>query len=97
MTSYVMLMRYTDRGVENIKKGPARLEESKKIFRTHGAELKQFYLVLGEYDGVILFDAPDDETAAKLSLAVCSLGNVRLETLRAFSEEEFKKLVSALP
>ena len=62
-----------------------------------GADIKQIYLVMGRYDVVIISEAPDDETAAKLALATGMQGNVQSETLRAFTEPEFKKIVAALP
>jgi TPR repeat protein len=54
-----------------------------------GAELKQFYLVTGQYDIVALVETPDDETMAELALSLCSKGNVHTETLRAFTEEDY--------
>ena len=62
-----------------------------------GAEIKATYLVLGRYDLVVIMEAPDDETAAKVSLAVGSQGNVKTETLRAFTEEEYRSIITALP
>jgi uncharacterized protein with GYD domain len=83
--------------MENIKQGPGRLEAAKQTFKAMGAELKQFYLVMGQYDMVVVGEAPDDETAAKLSLAIGSKGAIRTETMRAFTEEEYNKIVEALP
>lgn len=97
MPTYIILVSYTQKGVENIKESPARLDAAKKAFQAMGAELKQFYLVMGQYDAVIVSEGPDDETAAKLALALGSLGNVRTETLRAFTEDEYRKIVTALP
>jgi uncharacterized protein with GYD domain len=62
-----------------------------------GGEAKQFYVVMGRYDGVLVAEAPDDETAAKIVLALGSKGSARSETLRAFSEDEFRKIAGALP
>ena len=62
-----------------------------------GAELKEFYLVQGRYDMVIISEAPDDETVAKVSLAIGSGGAVRTETLRAYKENEYLKIIAALP
>jgi uncharacterized protein with GYD domain len=97
MPTYIIMVSYTQKGVENIKESPARLDAARKAFQAMGAELKQFYLVMGQYDAVIVSEGPDDETAAKLALAVGSLGNVRTETLRAFTEDEYRKIVAALP
>ena len=97
MPTYISLLRYTQQGVENIKQSPARLDAAKKLFRAHGAELKAWYLVLGQYDAVVISEGPDDETVAKLVLAVGSTGAIRTETLRAFTEDEYRKIIAALP
>ncbi len=97
MPSYVLLARFTKQGLERIEDGPARLEAARKSLEGLGGKLKQFYLTMGSYDAVIAIEAPDDETAAKFSIAAGSLGNVRLETLRAFDEDEYRKLVRELP
>jgi uncharacterized protein with GYD domain len=97
MNTYIILFRYTHQGVQNIKESPARIDAAKKAFESVGAHLKEWYLVFGQYDGVVIGEAPDDETAAKLLLAIGSLGNVRTECLRAFNEGEFRKIVAGLP
>jgi uncharacterized protein with GYD domain len=70
---------------------------AKQAFKAMGAELKQMYLVMGQYDLVIIGEVPDDETVAKLSLAIGSGGNIRTETFRAFTEDEYRKIIAALP
>ena len=97
MATYISLIKYTQQGIQNIKDSPARLDAAKKAFQSMGAEIKQFYLVMGQYDLAIVFDAPDDETVAKLMLATGSLGNVSTQTMRAFTEDEFRKIVAGLP
>jgi uncharacterized protein with GYD domain len=97
MARYIILCNYTQKGVENIKQSPVRLDAAKKAFQGMGGELKEFYLVLGRYDMVVVADVPDDETAAKLALAIGSGGALRSETLRAFTEDEYRKIISALP
>jgi len=97
MATYISLIKYTQQGIQNIKDSPARLDAAKKAFQGMGAEVKQFYLIMGQYDLVIIFEAPDDETAAKLVLATGSLGNVSTQTMRAFTEDEFRKIVAGLP
>ena len=61
-----------------------------------GAELKDFYLVAGQYDAVVIVEAPDDATAAKASIALASQGNIRIETLRAFTEAEYRDLLAGI-
>ncbi len=96
MPTYVSLLSYTDQGIRNIKESPARLDAAKKAFQAAGAELKQFYLMMGQYDILILAEAPDDETVGKVALSLGSLGNVRTQTFRAFPESEFRKLIASL-
>jgi uncharacterized protein with GYD domain len=96
MATYVTLLRYTEQGIRNVKDSPARIDAAKKMFQAAGAEMKAWYLTLGRYDAIVIGDAPNDETAAKLALALGALGNVRTETMRVFTESEFRKLVGSL-
>ena len=97
MATYISLIRYTQQGVENMKQSPARLDVAKQVFQAMGAELKGFYLVMGQYDAVVVSEGPDDETAVKLALAIGSAGAIRTETLRAFTEDEYRNIIAALP
>jgi uncharacterized protein with GYD domain len=97
MGTYITLIRFTHQGVTEVKDSRINLEQARQMFKAMGAELKAFYLTLGQYDGIAIAEAPDDETIAKLSLGISSQGGVRGETLRAFSEEEFYKMISSLP
>ena len=97
MITYITLMSYSQKGIENIKEGPARLDKAKELFKAMGAELKEYYLVMGRYDAVIVSEAPDDETVAKIALSIASTGAIRTETLRAYPEEDYRKIIAALP
>jgi len=97
MSTYVSLLRYTQQGIADVKNGPARLDAAKEAFRRAGAELKAFYLTMGQYDAVVILEAPDDVTAARLALSIGAQGNLRTETLRAYSEAEYRKLMTSLP
>ena len=97
MATYIALINYTQQGIQNIKESPARFDAAKKAIQSMGADIKQVFLTMGQYDLVIIAEAPDDETMAKFVLATGALGNVRTQTLRAFTEDEFRKLVAGLP
>ena len=97
MATYISLLNYTQKGAENIKESPARLDAAKKAFQSMGAELKQWYLVMGQYDAVVISEGPDDETVAKLLLVIGGQGNIRTQTFRAFNEDEYRKIIAALP
>ncbi len=97
MATYIALGRYTQQGIQNIREGPSRTNAARKNVQALGGEFKAFYIVMGQYDFITIIEAPDDETAAKFALATASEGNVRIETLRAFTEDEYQKIVASLP
>jgi len=97
MPTYVSLIRYTQKGVENMKESPARLDAAKELFKQMGGELKSYYLAMGRYDAVVISEGPDDETATKLALTIGSAGAIRTETFRVFTEEEYRKIIAELP
>ena len=96
MATYIMLVKYTEKGIETVKQSPARLDEAKKAFKAMGAQIKEFFLAMGRYDMVIILEAPDAETVAKCALDLGSKGNVKTETFRAFTEDEYRKIIGAL-
>ena len=96
MASYVILFHHTHQGIEHVKQSPDRVDTLKKMFSKHGAKIKDFYALLGQYDSLFIVEAPNDETVAKLSLYIAEQGNVRVETHRAFTEVEFRKLLSEI-
>ncbi len=97
MPTYITLLRYTQKGVENIKESPKRLDAAKQTFRFLGAEIKAFYFVTGQYDAVVISEAPDEETIVQAAVATASIGNVRTESFRAFTEDEYRKIIATLP
>jgi len=97
MATYITLLSFTQQGIENIKEGTSRLDKAKEAFKAMGAEIKEFYLATGRYDAIAVSEAPDDETVAELALAVGSAGAVRTETIRAWPEAEYRKIMAALP
>jgi uncharacterized protein with GYD domain len=97
MPTFITLVNYTQQGVENMKDSPARLDAAKQAFRAMGGELQAFYLAMGRYDAVVIAEAPDDETAALVALAIGAQGAVRTETLRVFTEDEYREIIANLP
>ena len=97
MPTYIVLYKLTDQGIRNIKEAPQRIEEGTKALEAAGGKVIGFYSVMGEYDYVGIGEAPNDETAIALALAIGSQGNVRTTTLKAFTKEEFAEIVKKLP
>jgi uncharacterized protein with GYD domain len=97
MPTYISFINFTQKGVETIKDGPKRVDAAKQAFRAAGAELKAFYLVMGQYDAIVISEAPNDEVVAKVALGTAAAGNVRTTTSRAFTEDEYRKIVASMP
>jgi len=97
METYVILGKYTEKGAANIKQGPARLEAARKAVEAAGGKWLGFYLTMGQYDYVLITQAPNAQVAASVLMATGAQGNVSTQTMRAFTEEEFKGLVASLP
>ncbi len=95
--NYIILFKLTAQGHQKIQEAPKRIIQAKKIFRDLGAEVNDFYVVMGQYDTVFIAQAPDDKTIARCVLALRSLGNVYSETLCAFTEEELKEMCLEWP
>jgi len=96
MATYITLCRWTAKGAENLKASPSRLDKVKEAARAAGGEMKAFYLTMGEYDLVIVWDFPNDKTCAKFALGVMAQGSVTSQTLKAFPESEYRELLGSL-
>lgn len=96
MPTYIVLLKWTSQGIGKVKESPKRLDAGRKAFKKLGAELKETYLTMGRYDLVCIIDAPDDETAARVMLQLGSQGNVQTETLRAFSEDQYRSIIGSI-
>ena len=97
MATYIGLYRWTEKGVSTAKDAPTRIEAAKKAAQALGGSVKGVYITMGQYDLVSIGEFPNDEAAAKFALSLGIQGNVSTQTLRAFTEEEFRKIVASLP
>jgi uncharacterized protein with GYD domain len=95
MTTYVVLANWTDQGARNVKDSPRRLDATKAALRELGGELKSFFLTMGEYDIVMIYEAPDDAIAARFTMQVGMLGNIRTRTLKAFPEAAYREIITS--
>jgi uncharacterized protein with GYD domain len=96
MPTYIAFLKWTPQGIQNVKQSPSRLDAARKGFEAAGAKMKDFYMVTGQHDMVAIIEAPDDATLAKAILATASQGSVTTETCRAFTEEEYRRIVGGL-
>jgi uncharacterized protein with GYD domain len=96
MATYVVLTNWTNEGARAAKETVARSEQVRQLARRLGGDVKQIYWTLGRYDLVAITEAPDDETAAAIGVAVAGSGAVRSETLRAFDADEMSAILAKL-
>ena len=97
MPKYISLVQLTSQGVENIKESPKRLDTFKQLCESMGAKVEGFYLTMGRCDMLVILDAPNSDTVAKIILTTASKGSVSTETMQAFSESEYRQIISELP
>jgi uncharacterized protein with GYD domain len=96
MPTYISLARWTDQGIRNIKEAPQRIDAFKKGVQAAGGKLTGFYVTMGKYDIVTIVDAPNDEAVANIVLSTESKGNVRIQTLKASTEDQFRTIVAKI-
>ncbi len=96
MATYITLLNFTDQGIKNVKESPERLNAFRAMAEKMGVSIKSVYYTVGNYDIVTVVEGPDDAVTAAL-LKVGSLGNVRSQTLRGFSPDEMKQMISKMP
>ena len=96
MATYVVLSSFTDQGVRTVKDTTKRAEGVRETARKMGIETKSLYWTIGAYDVVATFEAPDDASITALSLAIAAGGNVRTQTMRAFSKDEMGAVLAKL-
>ena len=96
MATFISLLSFTDQGVRNVKESPKRADAVKALAKKMGVTIKEVYWTLGHYDLVVVMEG-DDEAVTSTLLKIASLGNVRSETLRAFSAAEVGRIVGNIP
>jgi uncharacterized protein with GYD domain len=88
MPTYILLGKFTDQGIRNVKDTAKRAEAVRALAKKAKVTVKDMYWTLGKYDVVAILDAPDEATVAALGLGIGASGNVRMQTVRAFTEAE---------
>jgi uncharacterized protein with GYD domain len=96
MPHFVSLIRYTSQGITKIKESPSRLDAARKAAEKEGGKIQGWYLTMGHYDAVLISEFPSDEACAKFTLQAGALGNISTETMKAFSEADYRKICGSL-
>ena len=97
MPTYATLFRWTDQGIRAARDTVSRYEQARQGIEQGGGRLISFYWTQGTYDGLAILEWPDEETATAFLLALGMQGNVRTETLRAFTAEEMQRILQKVP
>jgi uncharacterized protein with GYD domain len=96
MVTYVVLAKFTDQGIRNAKESPKLAEAFKQLAKTFGVTVKDIFWTQGRYDIVTIVEGPDESSSMSLSLSLGALGNVRTESLRAFSAADMATIVGKM-
>jgi len=96
MPSYVMLANWTDQGARQVKESPRRVDAAKKMLQEMGGEFRSLYMTMGDYDLILIYEAPDDAVAARFTLLLGQMGAVRTTTLKAFPEAAYREIINSL-
>ncbi len=96
MPTYVLLANWTDQGIRGVKESPRRLDTAKKALKDMGGEFKSVFLTLGDYDLVVIYEAPDDAVAARFNLQLGMQGNIRTRTMKVFPEAAYREIITSL-
>jgi uncharacterized protein with GYD domain len=96
MPTYIALANWTDRGAQQVKESPKRVDLARKALSEMGGDFKTLYMTLGDYDLVFVYEAPDDAVAARFMLLLGQLGTVRTRTLKAFPEAAYREIINSL-
>jgi uncharacterized protein with GYD domain len=94
--TYILLVNWTDQGVKNVRETVERLDRGADVAEKYGVRLRQTYWTVGPYDMISIAEAPDDEAVTAHLLEVCSEGNIRTTTLRAYGREEMDEIIARL-
>ena len=96
MPTYVMLANWTDQGARQVKDSPKRVDAAKKALTEMGGEFKSLFMTMGDYDLIVVYEAPDDAVAARFTLLLGQMGSVRTTTLKAFPEAAYREIINSL-
>jgi uncharacterized protein with GYD domain len=97
MAHYIALMKWTEQGIQNVKDTVTRVEQGTAAFEKVGARIVSVYWTQGRYDLVVTADFPNEETLTAAMLGLAKAGNIRSETMRAFTAEEMKRILAQVP
>jgi uncharacterized protein with GYD domain len=94
--TYIMLANWTDQGAREVRDSPRRVDSAVRALAEMGGEWKGLYMTMGQYDFVVVYEAPDDAVAARFTLLIGLLGTVRTTTMKAFPESAYRELIASL-
>jgi uncharacterized protein with GYD domain len=97
MVTYVGLMSFTEKGIQNIKGTTQRAAAAKEVAGRFGVNLREMLWTMGDVDAVCIVEAQDEKALTAFNLAIASQGNVRTQSLRAWTAEEMEQILAKMP
>lgn len=96
MPKYIALINWTEKGIQEVKASPGRVDNARGLAESLGGQFQQFYMTMGSYDLVAILEMPNDDAAATFALKSAAGGHIRTTTLKAFDEADYRKIVGSL-
>ncbi len=97
MVTYVGLMNFTEKGMHAVKDTTKRAAAAKELAKKHGVNMREIFWTMGKYDMICVIEADDEQALAAFSLATAMQGNVRSQSMRAYSATEMNQILAKLP
>ena len=97
MATYIVLANFTDQGAKNIKDTTKRADAAKEMAASKGVKMREIYWTQGQYDLVTICEADDEAAISAFGLTIGGAGNVRFQTLRAFTKDEMNGILAKMP
>ena len=97
MATYITLGNFTEQGIRDVRETTKRADAVKAAAKKVGVTMKDIYWTMGQYDVVAMFEAPDDVSISALALAIGAAGNIRSQTMRAYSKDEMNSVLKKMP
>ena len=97
MATYITLGNFTEQGIRDVRETTKRADAVKAAAKKLGVTMKDIYWTMGQYDVVAMFEAPDDVSVSALALAIGAAGNIRSQTMRAYTKEEMNAVLKKMP
>lgn len=96
MPTYISHVSFTEQGIKDLKDAPNRIDANKKLWEESGGKLVAWYIVMGDYDALLISEAPNEKVMAEIAIKSSRRGRTRFKTYAAIPIEEFSEVSERL-